>query len=523
MADVPVSRRRRALLSVTDKSQLEHIAVLMNSFEYELIASGGTATYLREHGFTVTAVGDLTGYPEIFGGRVKTLHPAVHGGILGPTIEAFAETEDMGIAPIDVVVVNLYRFEDAVARQAAEAETVEQIDIGGPALLRAAAKNYGRVTVLSDPAQYEEFLHELRFCDGDTSLAFRRRLAAAAFRRVADYNAAIADWFARQADSVGAPAHSTGVENVIPLRYGENPHQSATLELPAAAPGVPPLAAVGLTRHGGKELSYNNIVDLVAAVKLVCDFDQPCCGVIKHTNPCGFGLGDAVLALERALMCDPVSAFGGVFAFNGEVQAQGNVAQGAGHLLTDQRDDLGKGDVLVVPLIGLGRGREQCLGQALGTAQSPGQSVTADRSVLLIGFPARAGDVTADHALHRKALRLAYQHRTPAQGFGVIAEGLRKFPSVRRDQVIGKVREALHPGQSHDIQDHAPSGHDVIHDHVEGRNPISGYDQIAVAQVEHVAHLAGVIRLQSQVCGIPQCCHGYSLTCSRRILRSPTH
>ena len=322
MADVPVSRRRRALLSVTDKRQLEHIAVLMNSFEYELIASGGTATYLREHGFAVTAVGDLTGYPAIFGGRVKTLHPAVHGGILGPTIEAFAETEDMGIAPIDVVVVNLYRFEDAVTRQAGEAETVEQIDIGGPALLRAAAKNFRRVTVLSDPAQYEEFLHELRFCDGDTSLAFRRHLAAAAFRRVADYNAAIADWFASQAESAGAPAQSTGAENVIPLRYGENPHQSATLELPAAAPGAPALAAVGLTRHGGKELSYNNIVDLVAAVKLVCDFDQPCCGVIKHTNPCGFGLGHASLALGRALMCDPVSAFGGVFAFNGEVDEE---------------------------------------------------------------------------------------------------------------------------------------------------------------------------------------------------------
>ena len=249
-------------------------------------------------------VSDLTGYPSIFGGRVKTLHPAVHGGILGPTRESFAETAELGIHPIDVVVVNLYRFEDAIARGAGVDETVEQIDIGGPALLRAAAKNFGRVTVVADPSRYAEFLAELDNNDGDTSLPFRRRMAALAFRRCEQYNEAIAGWL----EGV------TGERAGITLRYGENPHQAAMLEVPGDD-----LASVGLVQHGGKELSYNNIVDLVAAVKLVADFAEPCCGVIKHTNPCGFGLGAGAVGLERALQCDPVSAFGGVFAFNGTI------------------------------------------------------------------------------------------------------------------------------------------------------------------------------------------------------------
>jgi len=303
MASVPVDTRR-ALLSVTDKTGLVDLASALREHGYELVASGGTARYLRDEGFAVTGVSDVTDFPEIFGGRVKTLHPVVLGGILGPTREDFAETVELGIAPIDVVVVNLYRFEEALAAGAAEAESVEKIDIGGPSLLRAAAKNFDRVTVVPDPGRYEEFLAELADGGGETSREFRRRMAAVTFRRCERYDEAIAGWLEDR----------TGTRDGIALRYGENPHQGAVLRLPGGD-----LGAVGLVQHGGKELSYNNIVDLVAAVKLVSDFAEPCCGVIKHTNPCGFGLGAGAPGLEAALKCDPVSAFGGVFAFNAEI------------------------------------------------------------------------------------------------------------------------------------------------------------------------------------------------------------
>lgn len=297
-----MSLPKRALLSVTDKTGLAELARPLVEAGFELIASGGTARHLEQAGLPVTPVSDLTGYPEVFGGRVKTLHPAIHGGILGPDAASFEATGELGIAPIDIVVVNLYRFADAVARGADEAETVEQIDIGGPTLLRAAAKNFARVTVLSDPAQYPGFLAEFARGNRSTTEIFRRQMAQAAFRVVERYDRAIAEWL----DGSGG----------IALRYGENPHQAATLRLPVTANPEESLASVGLVRHGGKELSYNNIVDLVAALKLVGDFEEPCCGVSKHTNPCGFGLGEGVVSLQRALKCDPVSAFGGVFAFN---------------------------------------------------------------------------------------------------------------------------------------------------------------------------------------------------------------
>ena len=308
MASNPVENQRRALLSVTDKTRLAEIGRLLHTHGYELIASGGTARHLRENDVPVTGVTELTGYPEVFGGRVKTLHPAIHGGILGPTHESFTETAELGIGPIDLVVVNLYRFREAVAADVGDAETVEKIDIGGPTLLRAAAKNFSRVTVVCDPAYYDELITELERGEGRTSQDFRRRMAGAAFRLVEQYNEAIAAWF----EGAGE----------IPLRYGENPHQEATLRLPSGPEGQAPLAGIGLTQHGGKELSYNNIVDLVAAVKLVGDFDNPCCGILKHTNPCGFGLGEGLTGLERALKCDPVSAFGGVFAFNAPVDEE---------------------------------------------------------------------------------------------------------------------------------------------------------------------------------------------------------
>jgi phosphoribosylaminoimidazolecarboxamide formyltransferase/IMP cyclohydrolase len=308
--------KRRALLSVTDKSHLDDVAAVLVSYDYELIASGGTAAWLRDHGFAVTDVEAITGFPEVFGGRVKTLHPLIHGGILGKTHDDFAAPElaPLGLAPIDVVVVNLYRFGAALDAGGTAAELIEQIDIGGPAMLRAAAKNHDRVTLLTSPAQYDEFLHECRAGDGVPSAAFRRRCAGAGFALTAAYDSAIAGWLAGEAGT--AAGKEDGLRRVE-LRYGENPHQSATLTVPEHPAGD--LAGVGLVQHGGKALSYNNIVDLVAAVKLVLDTEAPCCGVIKHTNPCGFGLGEPVAALEKALLCDPVSAFGGIFAFNREV------------------------------------------------------------------------------------------------------------------------------------------------------------------------------------------------------------
>jgi len=305
MASLPVEGSRRALLSVTDKTGLEEIGRALCGHGYQLIASGGTAARLKELDIPVTGVSDLTGFPEIFGGRVKTLHPVIHGGILGPDLESFKKTTSLGIHPIDVVVVNLYRFEEALKRGADEAGTVEQIDIGGPTLLRAAAKNFSRVTVLSDPGYYSEFVQQLETHAGTTDLDFRRRMAADTFRMVTEYDEAISGYFAKQFPDANGTA----------LRYGENPHQSAKLLLK----GGGDLTSVGVTQFGGKELSYNNLVDLVAAVKLVGDFEAPCCGILKHTNPCGFGLGSGLTGLQRALVCDPVSAFGGVFTFNGEV------------------------------------------------------------------------------------------------------------------------------------------------------------------------------------------------------------
>ncbi len=305
MASIPIKGARRALLSVTDKSRLQEVGRALLLHGYQLIASGGTARYLREKDLPVTDVTELTGYPEIFNGRVKTLHPAIHGGILGPDHNSFQETRELGIQAIDVVVVNLYRFEETLLKGADEAQTVEQIDIGGPTLLRAAAKNFSRVTVICDPTFYDEFLQQMADLSGDTDIDFRRRMAAATFRKAEQYNDAIAGWF----------EGLTGTSDGTALRYGENPHQKAKFFLPGGAS----LSTIGVTQHGGKELSYNNLVDLVAAVKLVGDFEDPCCGILKHTNPCGFGLGGGSKGLQRALLCDPVSAFGGVFAFNEEV------------------------------------------------------------------------------------------------------------------------------------------------------------------------------------------------------------
>ena len=327
-----LNRRRRALLSVTDKSRLGELARALEGRGYELVASGGTAAELKREGLAVREVGDLTGFPEIFGGRVKTLHPLVFGGILGPDEAALAQAADLGVLPFDVVVVNLYDFTAAVDAGADEAATVEKIDIGGPSLLRAAAKNHARVCVLPDPAFYDDFLEALAGGDGFPDPEFRRNMAAATFALTADYDASIADWFAGGHACCDDPDHDHGHDHEheheqilgVELRYGENPHQKAELMLPGEDVEEP-LLGMGLRQLSGKELSFNNLMDVIAAVKLVDDLEaggRVGCAAIKHTNPCGVGLGATpAAALARALVTDPDAAFGGVFAFTGEVDA----------------------------------------------------------------------------------------------------------------------------------------------------------------------------------------------------------
>ncbi|MCB1151299.1 bifunctional phosphoribosylaminoimidazolecarboxamide formyltransferase/IMP cyclohydrolase [bacterium] len=305
-----LNRPRRALLSVTDKTDLDVVADALKAHGYELIASGGTAAWLRDHGCRVVDVSEVTGFPEVFGGRVKTLHPLVFGGILGPDEAAFAGVAELGLRPVDVVVCNLYDFEAAIEGGADEAGAIEKIDIGGPSLLRAAAKNFRRVCVLPSPDYYEEFADACDAGGGLPDLEFRRRMAAQTFETVLDYDMAISEWF---------QAESTADTNLLTLRYGENPHQAAEMTVPIGS-GEGPLAGMGLLQLNGKELSYNNMIDVIAAGKLAADLDGVACAAIKHTNPCGVGTGaTAAAALERALLCDPESAFGGIFAFTSEV------------------------------------------------------------------------------------------------------------------------------------------------------------------------------------------------------------
>jgi phosphoribosylaminoimidazolecarboxamide formyltransferase/IMP cyclohydrolase len=347
-----------ALLSVSDKAGLVPLASGLLSHGYQLLSSGGTATALAAAGLPVTRVADYTGAPEILGGRVKTLHPRIHGGILARRDDAGhrADLEAQAITPIDVVVVNLYPFRQTVADPAVDWQTaIETIDIGGPAMVRAAAKNHGDVAVLTDPAQYPSFLEAL--AAGRLDGALRRRLALAAFQHTAAYDGAISSWLAQRlgdgncagagagdgagADAgadAGAGADDSGADPVAPLRlalpvqqrlrYGENPHQSASwFSDPQAGWG----AALQLQ---GKDLSYNNLIDLDAALATVREFgygegptdrsagSSPAAVVIKHTNPCGVALGTGVAeALQRALDADRTSAFGGIVALNRPVDA----------------------------------------------------------------------------------------------------------------------------------------------------------------------------------------------------------
>ncbi len=339
---------RRALISVSDKTGVVEFARALRSFDVELLSTGGTAKTLRDAGLEVRDVSDVTGFPEMMDGRVKTLHPRIHGGLLAVRDNEghVAALKEHGIAPIDMVVIDLYPFEGTIAREGVTlAEAVEQIDIGGPAMIRSAAKNWRDVAVIVSPRLYDYVIDKMRDGDGALSLPLRRRLAAQAFKRTASYDQSVYTYLYAELEKDGffkpeqegggieqlnddagrqdkEPTQSPFAENIIitldklaDLRYGENPHQKAALYDTGERGGI--VSAVLLS---GKEMSFNNYVDADAAWQLVCDFDTTACAIIKHTNPAGVGLGASPSeAYQRALATDSVSAFGGIVAFNCQV------------------------------------------------------------------------------------------------------------------------------------------------------------------------------------------------------------
>ncbi|KPH82619.1 bifunctional phosphoribosylaminoimidazolecarboxamide formyltransferase/IMP cyclohydrolase [Bosea vaviloviae] len=322
---MPTELRRveRALLSVSDKTGLIDFARALNRLGIALVSTGGTAKAIAEAGLPVTDISDLTGFPEMMDGRVKTLHPKVHGGLLAIRShpEHQASMIGHGIAPIDLLVVNLYPFEATVAAGKPYDDCIENIDIGGPAMIRAAAKNHNDVAVVVDAADYSAVLSDLQSHKGATTLTLRRKLAQKAYARTAAYDAAISNWFAGELGDTAPAYRALGGSLAEAMRYGENPHQwAAFYRTPGERPGVSTARQVQ-----GKQLSYNNINDTDAAFECVAEFDpaaSAACVIVKHANPCGVATGASLAeAYEKALACDPTSAFGGIVAVNRKLDA----------------------------------------------------------------------------------------------------------------------------------------------------------------------------------------------------------
>ena len=315
---------RRALISVSDKTGLLDFARVLHQHGVELISTGGTSNMLRTAGLPVKDVSEITGFPEMMDGRVKTLHPKVHGGLLAlrDNPDHVAAMEQHGIGPIDMLIVNLYPFEETVAKGADHETCIENIDIGGPAMIRAASKNHGFVAVITDPADYSVATEELRANNGQTTLAFRQKLALTAYSRTAAYDTAVSTWLAGQIGETAPRYRSFAGKLAQGLRYGENPHQGAAFYTDGSK-----REGVSTARQWqGKELSYNNINDTDAAFELVSEFapvDGPACAIIKHANPCGVGRAASLKeAYVRAYQCDQTSAFGGIVALNQPLDAE---------------------------------------------------------------------------------------------------------------------------------------------------------------------------------------------------------
>jgi phosphoribosylaminoimidazolecarboxamide formyltransferase / IMP cyclohydrolase len=336
MTDAALKPVARALISVSDKTGLIELGQALAGHGVEILSTGGSAKALSDAGVPVTEVADYTGFPEMMDGRVKTLHPKVHGGILAlrdnPKHKAAMDDHDIGA--IDLVIVNLYPFEETVRKGADFATCIENIDIGGPAMIRSAAKNHAHVTVIVDAEEYPALLSELNDNDGSTTLALRRRLAAKAYARTGAYDAAISGWFAGQQDDVFPDRLVLAASRTQTLRYGENPHQKAAFY----TNGIERPGVATARQLQGKELSYNNLNDTDAAFELVAELggpsNRPAIAIIKHANPCGVAVGDTLIdAYKKALKCDPVSAFGGIVAVNQTLD--GATAEEIGKVFTE--------------------------------------------------------------------------------------------------------------------------------------------------------------------------------------------
>lgn len=313
--------KKRALLSVSDKNGILAFAQALEALDYEILSTGGTMKHLKENGVAVTAVDEVTGFPEIMEGRVKTLNPMIHGGLLAKQDDPAhqAQMTEHGIQPIDVVCVNLYPFKETIAKEGVSVEdAIENIDIGGPAMLRASAKNHAYVTVIVDAADYGQVLEEWK-TDGKTSLETRRRLAAKVFRHTAAYDALISTYLTDLAGEEFPEQVTYTYELKQPLRYGENPHQKAAFY---SRPLGSDFSIAYAEQLHGKELSYNNIQDANAAIQIVKEFRQPAAVAVKHMNPCGVGTGETIAeAFNKAYEADAMSIFGGIVALNREVDA----------------------------------------------------------------------------------------------------------------------------------------------------------------------------------------------------------
>ena len=310
---------KRALISVSDKQGLVELARILEAYSVEILSTGGSAKLLRDHGIAVKEVADYTGFPEIMDGRVKTLHPNIHGGLLAKRDKETHKQAmiDHDIKPIDLVIINLYPFQETVAKGLDEAACIEQIDIGGPAMIRSAAKNHDWVSVVTSPEQYQLVIDALQQNGGSLPASLRRTLAIEAFDHTAGYDQTIADWFVNDSGENPPNQITMKLERQHSLRYGENPHQKAALYRLTNSELV---GVAGAQQIQGKTLGYNNYADADAALQLVKEFHSPAAAIIKHANPCGVGLGQSVgEAYAKALASDPLSAFGGVVAVNRKI------------------------------------------------------------------------------------------------------------------------------------------------------------------------------------------------------------
>ncbi|MFD2924605.1 bifunctional phosphoribosylaminoimidazolecarboxamide formyltransferase/IMP cyclohydrolase [Halobacillus naozhouensis] len=316
-----MSTRKRALLSVSNKQGLTVFAKKLIELDYELVSTGGTKRAIEAEGLPVKSISDITNFPEIMDGRVKTLHPSVHGGLLAKrgNDEHMSQLDELDIQTIDLVAVNLYPFKETIAKEGVtEADAIENIDIGGPTMLRSAAKSFEDVAVVVDPADYEQVITGLQ--EGELSFEARKKLAAKVFRHTANYDAMIAEYFTEAVQEAYPETYTVTYEKVQDLRYGENPHQTAAFYQKANYGGA---SLADAKQLNGKELSYNNIQDANAALDIVLEFEEPAAVAVKHMNPCGVGTGRAIFeAYGKAYAGDPISIFGGIVALNREVDEE---------------------------------------------------------------------------------------------------------------------------------------------------------------------------------------------------------